>query len=361
MYLEKILDNAYKTYKMYDNDSRNTDRGEEIILQFREDSLKYKTSKERFIFLFSIFLHLNSDNYIDINLNGERQPNDSSIFGYQEYNEEFNNKNKIFLCWLQDELLSYDFIEENEKISAIKSATIFHKVLQKAFVNLQKMKGFIYDMTKPMKTVKVKYDDWADNFEFKKNTNEDIELYLRGHKEEYEVSALNIAYLVALIKYLPMYNQYTIDSYERPKYDIHYHSQLEKINKYLRKILEEIEIKEIKRTKKDASNEDNPFKLKWMGEKTDLSDLFQELIEKGWIEQYSNRENAKASRAIMDLFDTTRCNKGKHQALSFGQLMKTSMKEDLIDLTPKKTKVTKVTKIGNHFLEIRNNFKKIKL
>ena len=137
---------------------------------------------------------MNSDDYIDINLNGERQPNDSSIFGYQEYNKKFNNENKIFLHWLQSELFNYDFIDENEQLNTIESETIFHKVLQKSFVNLQKMKGFIYDVTKPTKSVKVKYDDWADNFEFKKNTNEDIELYLRGYKDEYEESTLKLLY-----------------------------------------------------------------------------------------------------------------------------------------------------------------------
>jgi GTPase SAR1 family protein len=329
MHIETILAKAFYEYKGYfleSDEDRDEDSytAEQLIEQFKVNSAIFDNRyKERFIYLFAVFLHINSKEDIKVQLNNEIFDYGYEVLGYKNLDRKLIRQNDIFLNWLHKEILKYDFNEDSEKLSRLTHKIRFHHILQETFDEVEGIKDFIYDTSKPQKSIynfrlKTNYEV----YEFKKHTIEDIDLFFRGKADLYEESTLKIAYWVALIKYLPMYNQYTTDCHERPKFDNSFHKPLEKIYQYLIKSLEKVELIEKKTLGRKPKNKDETYKLKWNGRKTDLRDLINELIDKGWLEPIEENNYKSASESIMNLFDTHLSKKGEDQFLSFYQTMK---------------------------------------
>ncbi|MCU0469887.1 MAG: hypothetical protein MUF58_14930 [Arcicella sp.] len=311
MHIETILTKAHYEYQSYflesdENKDEDSETAEEIIEIFRKNSLIFKNRyKEKFIYLFTVFLHMNSKEDVKVKLNNEIFDYGYEVFGYNNLDRNLIERNDIFFNWLHREILKYDFNEDSEKLSRLTQKIRFHHVLQEAFEDLKSMKDFIYDTSMPKKSIyNFRLRTNYEAYEFKKHTIEDIDLFFRGKADLYEESTLKIAYWIALIKYLPMYNQYTTDCFERPKFDNSFHKPLEKIYQYLIKSLEKMELLEKKPLGRKPKNKDEMYKLKWNGKKTDLRDLINELIDKEWLEPIEENNYKSASESIMNLFDT---------------------------------------------------------
>ena len=153
----------------------------------------------------------------------------------------------------------------------------------------------------------------------------------RFTKVEFESNIYKVAYLIALIKYLPMYNEYIPSNPEREMYDCNVHDNIYKIYKCLEKEVVSINFK--KERGRPLKIKTNSPKIKWEGKPIELSDLFNALLGKGWISIEKNHRK-EASDSILDLFIV----KGK--PVSFYENMKPHHQKN-----EDETKVTEVTKI----------------
>ena len=152
MHIETILAKAFYEYKSYfleSDEDRDEDSytAEQLIEIFKKNSAIFDNRyKERFIYLFAVFLHMNSKEDIKVQLNNEIFDYGYEVLGYKNLDYKLMRGNAIFLIWLYKEILNYDFNEESQKLSRHDSKIRFHHVLQESFYELQDMKDFIYEI-----------------------------------------------------------------------------------------------------------------------------------------------------------------------------------------------------------------------
>ena len=338
MYLETILKNAETEWEEYTFCNRDLDEHEysefdkNLIIEWGELSIEncknylnaFKNTKEKFIFLFDIFLHINSIENFNVKLNGIIHPVGYKVFGYKELNEKDIEVNRFYFDWLNKELLSFDFKDSIQDEGLVLGIHYFHQVLNSAFFDLIEMESFIYDTTKPKKEVFVwRLRKTFHNYDFQNHNESEIELFFRSKIEKYEEPTLKIAYIVAVIEYLSMYNQYTEDGKERPLNRSTNHKALTKIYNYLTKTIEKIDFTQpIKRGRPSQNKQENDYRLVWKGGHEQLSDLIYELNEKGWIEPID--ETTNVAELIMGLFKVK-----KSESLgSYQKAMKQSIHEE---------------------------------
>jgi hypothetical protein len=300
MYLERILENAETEWEEYTFCNRDLDEHEytefdkDLIVEWGELSVErckeylnvFKDSKERFIFLFDVFLHINSVENIEVSLNGEMFSDGYKAFGFKELTEKDIVVNRFFLDWLNSELLQFDFNDSIQDEKPILSYNYFHQASENAFFDLIEMNNFIYDTTKPKREIYVyRLRKTFKVYEFQNHTENELELFFRSKIEKYDEPTLRIAYMVSIIEYLSMYNQYTEDGKERPLNRSTNHKALTKIYNYLTKTIEKVDFKKpVKRGRPTINKQEHDYRLNWKGSHTQLSDLIYELEKKGWIE-----------------------------------------------------------------------------
>ena len=338
MYLETILKNAETEWEEYTFCNRDLDEHEysefdrNLIIEWGELSIEncknylnaFKNTKEKFIFLFDVFLHINSIENFNVKLNDIIHPVGYKVFGYKELNEKDIEVNRFYFNWLNRELLSFDFKDSIQDEKLILGTHYFHQVLDSAFFDLIEMENFIYDTTKPKKEVFVwRLRKTFHNYEFQNHTENELELFFRSKIEKYEEPSSKIAYMVSVIEYLSMYNQYTADGKERPLNRIANHKALTKIYNYLTKNIEKIDfIQPVKRGRPSKNKQENDYRLNWKGSHIQLADLIYELNKKGWIEPIEETKNV--AELIMGLFKV----KESESLSSYQQNMKQSIYDD---------------------------------
>jgi hypothetical protein len=341
MYLERILENAETEWEEYTYCTRDLEESEHPKLD--EDSFigctewgkisiencknylnAFKNPKEKFIFLFDVFLHINSIENFEVSLNGEIYPNGYKVFGFKELNKKDIEVNRFYFDWLNRELLSFDFKDSVQDEELVLGIHYFHQILNSAFFDLIEMKNFIYDTTKPQKKVFVwRLQKTFYVYEFQNHTENELELFFRSKIEKYEEPTLKIAYMVSVIEYLSMYNQYTEDGKERPLNRSANHKALTKIYNYLTKNIEKIDFKTpASRGRPKINKQENDYRLNWKGTHPQLADLIYELNKKGWIDQIEETKNV--SELIMGLFKV----KESESLISYQQNLKKSVHDE---------------------------------
>lgn len=362
MYLETILEKAYSEYEEYTFCNRDLEEheysefGKDLINEWGELSVErckeylsvFKNEKEKFIFLFDVLLHINSVETIEVKLNGEGFSDGYRVFGYEELNEKYIEVNRFYFDWLNRELLRFDFSDCIQKEELISGSHYFHGVLESTFFDLIEINNFIYDTTKPQKEICVyRLQKTFYVYDFQNHNESEIDLFFRSKLEKYEETTLKIAYLVSVIEYLSMFNQYTKDGKERPLRRSANHKALNKIYNYLTKTLEKIDLVQLaKRGRPRNDKQENNSKLNWKGTQPQLVDLIYELDKKGWIEPIDIKINVAES--IMGLFKV----KESDNVSSFQQCMKQSVQNEREKNRDDKTK--------NYFskVEILKKYKK---
>ena len=361
MQLGNILEKARNESMKYMNSPHTfmedkRDDGIQFIADCKRYVERYDDSKDRFVFLFSIFLHINSEDGLSsrlYNTDSIKKEHELSydFFGYKEFNKIKCQDNIIFLSWLNSELFSYvDKKVENNDFNI--SENIFHQILKNAFEDLMTIKELIFDVSKSKRKIII-YGRYQEVYQYRKISidikNSIIE---RFTKVEFESNIHKVAYLIALIKYLSMYNEYTPNNPEREMYDCDVHDSIYKIYKCLEKELMSIIIK--KESGRNPKLKTNIPKIKWKGKNTELRDLIIELKNKGWIS--IEDENYKdACESILSVFMI----KGKQE--SFYEIMKPyhQKNEDLTEVVTEVTKITKIKEKKTRFSGIIDITKKI--
>ncbi len=355
MYLERILENAESEWENCICCTRDSaeieykDMDEDANIEFLEQAIEnckayfnvFKNQRDKFIFLFDVFLHINSVENIEVKLNGEIFSDGYKVFGFEELSKNDIDVNKLFFDWLNRELLLFDFSNSIQDAKPILEYHYFHQVLETAFRDLTEMNNFIYDTTKPKKKVFVyRLRKTFEVYEFQNHNEGEIDLFFRNKIEKYEEPTLKIAYMVSLIEYLSMYNQYTEDGKDRPLKRSSNHKALTKIYNYLTKTIEKIDLKQSAgRGRPKINRHENDYKLNWKGTQAQLVDLIYELDKKGWIEKIEETKNMAES--ILGLFKV----KDSDNISSFQQNMKQSVYDDRDTNRDKKNK--------NYFSEIK--------
>ena len=344
MHVKDILDRAKEEFRFYLNSPQmhNTQK-KANGLRFIQECKKYmevfgENSKDRFIFLFSIFLHINSKDDLSIRLYRRTYSNQDNeypydIYGYKEFDERLHQDNFIFLDWLESELLSFNLTLKEESHNSVLSENSFHQVLKKAFINLQRIEEFVFDVTKPKKRIEIDYT-YHEIYQYKKiNTSIKDDILRIILDLEFESIYHKIGNLIACIGYLTMYNEYTLKSSNREVYKYGIHDNIYKIYNWLEKELTDIKIINKKDRGRPFKIKTNSPKIKWEGKNTELRDLFLALKDKHWI-SIEDDNYKDVCESILGLFVI----KGKPE--SFYEIMKPYQKEQ-----EEVTKVTGVTKI----------------
>lgn len=345
MHVRDILDRAKDKFQNYLNPQysygdEKKDNGVQSIQDCKKDMEIFEAEpKDRFIFLFSVFLHINSkdDVYVKIYNNQSYSPQNQElsydIYGYAEFDKRVHQDNFIYLNWLESELFSFDLIQKEKNHNSALSENSFHQILKNAFINLQKIKELVFDIPKSKKRIKIdgtayevyqytKIDTLIKNDTLRILTNLEFESIY--HK---------IGNLIACIRYLTMYNEYTSGSSNREIYKHGIHPNIYKIYHWLEKELTDVKIINKKERGRHPKVKNNNPKIKWEGKNTELRDLFIVLKDRGWI-SIEDDNYKDACESILDLFII----KGKQE--SFYEIMKPYHQKN-----EEVTKVTEVTKI----------------
>lgn len=355
MHVKDILDKAKEKFPKYLNPPHTGgDEKKDNGVQFIDECKKYievfgENQKDRFIFLFSIFLHINSKDDLYVKFYPQQYPNQNTellvydICGYEEFNIRLNQDNFIFLEWLESELLNFNLKKKVERHNSTLSENSFHGILKNAFVNLQKIEELIFDIPKAKKRIIIA-GTYYEVYQYRKiNTLIKNDILRILTDLQFESIYHEIGNLIACIQYVTMYNEYTTGSSEREIYKHGTHDSIHKIYDWLENKLVDIKITKEKVRGRPHKIKSNAPTIKWNGGNKELKDLFAELECKGWI-TIENQKIIDVCESILDLFIINKKEK------SLYEIMKPYNQKDenltfLTNITKKENKKTRFSGI----------------